>query len=176
MFSRSKLYWPYLRNGWSSCCEMKGSASVGYWINFMMLIIDVTHVLDLELSRTKFELALSKEWEGQLTWNETDMSRLFLTIAMTFVWPWWGGWMYWVVTEVTSSVWYKTEFGSQHFGYQLWWPFVHWLPKLVTSISSQFHHLVDTGFAVGIKVVHTCKLYTIWVVYCSPIGNGSIRL
>ena len=73
-------------------------------------------------------------------------------------------------------VWYKTkyhEYGSQNFGFQIWWPFVHKLPNSVANISSQFHHLVNTGLAVGslvkwlpIKVAHTCKLQvqTIWVV------------
>ena len=58
-----------------------------------------------------------------------------------------------------------------------------WLPKVVASVSSNFHHLVNTRLAVGsffkwlpIMVAHTCKLDTIWVVYISPIGNGSIRL
>ena len=58
-----------------------------------------------------------------------------------------------------------------------------WLPKLVANVSYNFHHLVNTGLAVGsffkwlpITVAHTCKLDTIWVVYISPIGNGSIRL
>ena len=58
-----------------------------------------------------------------------------------------------------------------------------WLPKLVANVSSNFHHLVNTGLSVGsffiwlpITVAHTCKLDTIWVVYISPIGNGSIRL
>ena len=51
----------------------------------------------------------------------------------------------------TLSVWYKTKFkfGIQNFGSQPWWPFVHRLPKLVANISSQFHHLVNTGLAVG---------------------------
>ena len=58
-----------------------------------------------------------------------------------------------------------------------------WLPKLVADVSSNFHHLVNTGLAIGsffkwlpITVAHTCKLDTIWVVYISPIGNGSIQL
>ena len=48
---------------------------------------------------------------------------------------------------------------------------------------SNLNHLVNTGLVVGyffkllpITVTHTCKLDTIWVVYISPIGNGSIRL
>ena len=58
-----------------------------------------------------------------------------------------------------------------------------WLPKLVANVSSNFHHLVNAGLAVGsffkwlpITVAHTCKLDAIWMVYISPIGNGSIRL
>ena len=42
------------------------------------------------------------------------------------------------------------------------------LPKLVANISSQFHHLVNTGLAVGslvkwlqYKVAHACKSDTI---------------
>ena len=80
------------------------------------------------------------------------------------------------------SVRYKTKFGSQN-----WLPnlvtICAWLPKLVANVSSNFHHLVNTGLAVGsffkllpITVAHTCKLDTIWVVYISTIGNGSIWL
>ena len=43
-----------------------------------------------------------------------------------------------------------------------------WLPKLVANVSSKFHHLINTGLAVGsfvkwlpIMVAHTCKLDTI---------------
>ena len=58
-----------------------------------------------------------------------------------------------------------------------------WSPKLVANVSFHFDHLVNTGLTVGglvkwlpIMVVHTCKLDTIWVVYISTIGNGSIWL
>ena len=64
-----------------------------------------------------------------------------------------------------------------------WVTICTWLPKLVANVSSNFHHLVNTGLAVGsffkwlpITVAYTCKLDTIWVVYILPIGNGSIRL
>ena len=46
------------------------------------------------------------------------------------------------------TVWYKTKFVSQNlatnFGKHL-----YGLPKLVANISSKFHHLVNTGLAVG---------------------------
>ena len=58
-----------------------------------------------------------------------------------------------------------------------------WLPKFVANVSSNFHHLVNTGIVVGsffkwlpITVAHTCKLEAVWVAYISPFGNGSIRL
>ena len=58
-----------------------------------------------------------------------------------------------------------------------------WLPKLVANVSSEFHHLVNAGLTVGslarclpIMVAYTCKLDAIWMVYISPIGNGSIQL
>ena len=77
-----------------------------------------------------------------------------------------------------SSVWYKTKFLATKFGGRLCR-----LPKLVAKISSKFQHLVNTGLDVGslikwlsFKVANTCKLDIIWVVYCSPIVNGFIRL
>ena len=77
-----------------------------------------------------------------------------------------------------STVWYKTKFCLP-----ILVTICAWVPKLVANISSQFRHLVNTGLTVGflskwqpVKVAHTCKLETIWVVYCSPIENGSIRL
>ena len=51
-----------------------------------------------------------------------------------------------------SAVWYKTKIGSQNFGHQQWWPFVHGLPKLIMligNISSQFHHILNTVLAAG---------------------------
>ena len=80
------------------------------------------------------------------------------------------------------TVWYKTKFGAK-----IWPPnlvtICGWLPKLVDNVSSKLEHLVNTGLDVGslarwlpLMVAHTCKLDTIWVVYISPIENGSIRL
>ena len=45
---------------------------------------------------------------------------------------------------VSSAVWYKTKFGSQNLV-----TICAWLPKLVANVSSNFHHLVNTGLAVG---------------------------
>ena len=36
----------------------------------------LSYDLDLGFSRSKFENAVSQEWEGQLTWNQRDVSRL----------------------------------------------------------------------------------------------------
>ena len=66
--------------------------------------LDYTHELNLEVSRLKFDIALSQEWEGQLTWYKRDMSRPFMTVTLTFVGPWWGSWMYRIVTGLTSDV------------------------------------------------------------------------
>ena len=32
------------------------------------------------------------------TWNERDVNHPFMTMTFIFVWPWWGGWMYQIVT------------------------------------------------------------------------------
>ena len=53
----------------------------------MTLPFDHTHDLDLgvEISRSESEIALSQEWDGQLTWNEEDVSHPFMTMILTSV-------------------------------------------------------------------------------------------
>ena len=41
---------------------------------------------------------------GWLTWNERDVSQSFMTMTVTYGYQWWGGWMYHIVTGVTSDV------------------------------------------------------------------------
>ena len=68
--------------------EQKEGASVRYWVNHMTLTFDLTHDLDLVVSRSKFEIALFEEWGrgggGWLTWNERDMSWSFMTMTVTY--------------------------------------------------------------------------------------------
>ena len=71
-----------------------------------------------------------------------------------------------------QSVWYKIKIYIQDFGHQHCWAFVRELPKIVTSINSQFQHVVDTVRAasslaewIPIKVARTSKINKIWVVY-----------
>ena len=49
------------------------------------LPFDHIHDLDLGVSRSEFELALSQEWDGRLTWNEKDVSHPFMTMILTSV-------------------------------------------------------------------------------------------
>ena len=51
--------------------EWKGYEAVGWYTFFVTLSYD----LDLGFSRSKFENAVSQEWEGQLTQNQRDVSR-----------------------------------------------------------------------------------------------------
>ena len=60
--------------------KWKGSELIGYWADCMTLPFDHTHDLDLGVSRSEFEIALSQEWDSQLTWNEKDVSHPFMTI------------------------------------------------------------------------------------------------
>ena len=39
-----------------------------------------------------------------LTWNERDVSRSFVTVTVSYGLPWWGGWMYRIVTGVASDI------------------------------------------------------------------------
>ena len=50
--------------------KWKGSELIGYWADCMTLPFDHTCDLDLGVSRSESEIALSQEWDGQLTWNE----------------------------------------------------------------------------------------------------------
>ena len=51
----------------------------------MTLPFDHTHDLDLGVSRSESEIALSQEWGGQLTMNEKDVSHPFMTMILTCV-------------------------------------------------------------------------------------------
>ena len=50
--------------------ERKGCESIRCYTNFVTFSYD----LDLGFWRSNFENAVSQEWEGQLTWNQTDVS------------------------------------------------------------------------------------------------------
>ena len=51
-FFKIEYYWPYIGN---SLIDMKkGGASVGYWMNYVTLTIDLTHDLDLGFFKIKF--------------------------------------------------------------------------------------------------------------------------
>ena len=55
----------------SNDMEQKGYESIGCFSYFVTLSYD----LDLGFSRSNFKNAVSREWEVQLTWNQTDVSR-----------------------------------------------------------------------------------------------------
>ena len=94
--------------------KRKGSASVGYWAQYVTLTFDLTHDFDLgcfkvkfrnssfsrmtlpfdhthdldigvEISRSESEIALAQEWGGRLTMNEKDVSHPFMTMILTNV-------------------------------------------------------------------------------------------
>ena len=50
----------------------------------MTLPFDHTHDLDpgVEISRSKSEIALSQEWDGQLTWNKKDVTMILTSVTM----------------------------------------------------------------------------------------------
>ena len=55
--------------------ERKGCESIGYYTLFLTFNFDLNYDLDLGFSRPNFEKVISQEWDGRLTWNETDVSR-----------------------------------------------------------------------------------------------------
>ena len=90
----------FFKVGFRNCCisgivglinvKRKGNELINYWAYYMTLPFDHTHDLDLEVTTSKFQIALSKEWEVRLTWNGRDESHPFMTMTLTFVWTWWG--------------------------------------------------------------------------------------
>ena len=65
--------------------KWKGGELIWYWADCMTLPFDQTHDLDLgvEISRSESEIALSRDWDGRLTWNEKDVSHPFMTMIWT---------------------------------------------------------------------------------------------
>ena len=63
----------------------KGSKLIGHWADYMTLPFDHTHDLDLGVSRSESEIALSQEWDGRLTWNKKDVSHPFMNMILTSV-------------------------------------------------------------------------------------------
>ena len=65
--------------------KWKGSELIGYWADYMTLTFDHTHDLDLGVSRSESEIALSQEWNVWLTWNKKDVCHPFMTMILTNV-------------------------------------------------------------------------------------------
>ena len=63
--------------GWPINMEKKGCESIECWNHIMTSNYDLTHDLDLGFSRSNFEIAVSQDWEGRLTWNERDVSWIW---------------------------------------------------------------------------------------------------
>ena len=65
--------------------KWKGSELIRYWADCMTLPFDHTHDLDLGVSRSESEIALSQEWGGWLIMNEKDVSHPIMTMILTCV-------------------------------------------------------------------------------------------
>ena len=65
--------------------KWKGSELMRYWAICMTLPFDHTHDLDLGVSRSESEIALSQEWGGRLKMTEKDVSHPFMTMILTCV-------------------------------------------------------------------------------------------
>ena len=54
--------------------EWKRCELIGSWTHYATYSFNFTHDLGLEFSTSDFQIAISQEWESQLTWNERDVS------------------------------------------------------------------------------------------------------
>ena len=79
----------------------------------MILPFDHTHDLDLGISRSESEIALSQEWGGRLIMNGKDVSHPFMTMILTYVTMvrWadvpdsdWGDFRRWRAVDTSSSL------------------------------------------------------------------------
>ena len=57
--------------------KQKGSKSVGCWADYAYV-----HDINLGFSKSNFEAAISQEWKVRLTWNDRDVSRSFIDMAI----------------------------------------------------------------------------------------------
>ena len=64
--------------------EWKGHEWTECWTHVVTLNFDLPHELDREFFRSNFEIAVSQEQEGRLTWNERGMSQCVIPT----LWPW----------------------------------------------------------------------------------------
>ena len=85
-FQGQTLFWPY---PWKWLVRLmfksKGSASVGYWVQYVTLTVDLTHDLDLGYFKVKFRKSsisgivglIDVKWKrGQLIWYWADYMTL----------------------------------------------------------------------------------------------------
>ena len=61
--------------GWPIDMELKGCESIECCTHAVTFNGHLTHDLDLGFSRSNFEKVVSQKWDGQLTWNERDVSQ-----------------------------------------------------------------------------------------------------
>ena len=78
--------------------EQKGCEPIGCYTYFVTLSYD--H--DLGFSRSNFENVVSQEWEGRLTWNQSDVSRKDVKFTL---------WLWTLTSPITSNL----DFQGQNF-------------------------------------------------------------
>ena len=56
--------------------KRKGSASIGYWVNYVTLTFDLTHDLDFKFFKVKFWNSCILRIVGQICINEKEVNQL----------------------------------------------------------------------------------------------------
>ena len=107
--------------------KWKGSKIIGYWADCMTLPFDHTMTLTFMFQGQESEIALSEEWDRQLTWNEKDASHPFMTMILTNVTMVgcadvlnsdWGDFRHWHAIDISSQVTKMLQY-RDHSGYGL---------------------------------------------------------
>ena len=61
--------------GWPIDMESKGGVSIECWTHVVTFNVHLFHDLHLGFSMSNLEKVISQEWDGRLTWNESDVGR-----------------------------------------------------------------------------------------------------
>ena len=119
--------WPWTSLMTFTYLKWQGSELIWFWTDCMTLAFDHIHDLDLGVSRSESEIALSQKWGGRLTWNEKDVccgssihdheSMILTSVTMVGMVPS----TYLVIfTDCTGTVQSVRHWRKWHFRFNVW--------------------------------------------------------
>ena len=65
--------------------KWKGSASVGYWVNYVTLTLDLTHDIVLVFFKSNFEIFVSQELLVDVKQNKANLRDLIIATGLVIL-------------------------------------------------------------------------------------------